>query len=168
MTKTPLSERQKKFCDEYLLDFNGTQAAVRAGYSKKSAKEQGSRLLTKINVQQYLNTKKQKAAAKFEISHERTLQEIGKIAYSNIKSLFNEDGSLKKISDMTDEEACLLSSVEVDEIISEKKKIGETRKVKLWDKTKGLEMLAKHFKIYSDAPVTNTNIKLGYGKEEPV
>ena len=49
-----LEEKQKMFCEEYLVDFNGTQAAIRAGYSKKTATEQASRLLTKVNVQEYL------------------------------------------------------------------------------------------------------------------
>ena len=49
-----LEEKQKMFCKEYLVDFNGTQAAIRAGYSKKTANEQASRLLTKVNVQTYL------------------------------------------------------------------------------------------------------------------
>ena len=49
-----LEEKQKMFCKEYLVDFNGTQAAIRAGYSKKTANEQASRLLRKVKVRTYL------------------------------------------------------------------------------------------------------------------
>lgn len=50
-----ITEKQKKFCDEYLVDMNATQAAIRAGYSERTAKAQGSRLLTNVNVKAYLD-----------------------------------------------------------------------------------------------------------------
>jgi len=50
----PLSDKQKRFCEEYLIDFNATQAAIRAGYSKKTARQQGSRLLSNVDIQEYL------------------------------------------------------------------------------------------------------------------
>lgn len=49
-----LSDKQKAFCLEYLLDFNGTQAAIRAGYSKKTARQQAQVLLTKLDIQNYI------------------------------------------------------------------------------------------------------------------
>ena len=49
-----MTAKQKRFCDEYLIDLNATQAAIRTGYSEKTAKEQGSRLLTKANVKEYI------------------------------------------------------------------------------------------------------------------
>ena len=49
-----MTEKQKRFCDEYLIDPNATQAAIKAGYSKKTAKEQGSRLLTNVNIKAYI------------------------------------------------------------------------------------------------------------------
>jgi len=51
----PLTDKQKRFCEEYLIDFNGTQAAIRAGYSKKTAQQQASRLLSNVVVQDYLS-----------------------------------------------------------------------------------------------------------------
>ena len=50
-----LTAKQQRFCDEYLIDLNATQAAIRAGYSEKTATEQGSRLLTNVKVQEYLH-----------------------------------------------------------------------------------------------------------------
>lgn len=52
--KTELTPKQKLFCQEYLKDFNATQAAIRAGYSKKTARSQGQRLLTNVDVQTYI------------------------------------------------------------------------------------------------------------------
>lgn len=169
-----LTTNEQLFCDHYLSDctFNGTKAAIAAGYSKKTAAAQASRLLRKVKVQNYLSAKIEKVTTKLEISQERTMQEIGRLAFSSIKCLFNEDGSLKKITDLTEEEAAILSSVEIEEITAgyadNKASIGFTKKLKLWDKPKALEMLAKHYKIFSDAPIVNSTLKFGYGEEKPV
>lgn len=50
-----MNAKQKRFCDEYLIDCNATQAAIRAGYSKKTAKQTGQRLLTFVDLKQYIN-----------------------------------------------------------------------------------------------------------------
>ena len=49
-----LTEKQKQFCNEFIIDFNGTQAAIRAGYSPKTANEQAAQLLAKLSIQEYL------------------------------------------------------------------------------------------------------------------
>jgi len=59
-----LSEKQKRFCEEYTVDFNGLQAAIRAGYSEKTANQQASRLLTKVNIQQYIKGLQEKLSKK--------------------------------------------------------------------------------------------------------
>ena len=65
-----LTPKQQRFVDEYLVDLNATQAAIRAGYSKKTAKEQAARLLTKANVQAELQKRRKKIEKKLEISQE--------------------------------------------------------------------------------------------------
>jgi len=148
-----LNDRQKRFCEEYLIDFNGTQAAIRAGYSVKTANEQSSQLLTKLNIQNYIKTLSEPAEKQLGITRERTMQEIGRIAFSDLRKFFDETGVLKQIIDIDDDSAAALASVEVDEIKVDGMAVGSTKKIKTYDKTKALEMLAKHFKIYSDAPV---------------
>lgn len=154
-----LTENEKRFSDEYLKDFNGRQAAIRAGYSKQSATSQASRLLTKANVIAYLNSKKQKVSEKLDISMERTLNEIGRIAFMDPRKMFNQDGTFKNIHELDDDTAAVLAGTEIEEFFTIKGKVetksGRNVKVKYWEKTKALEMLAKHFKIYSDAPPPN-------------
>lgn len=162
-TPIGLTENEKRFCDEFLVDYNGTRAAIRAGYSKKSACSQASRLLTKAKVQQYLTQKKQKVADKLEITMERTLNEIGRIAFQDPRRLFNADGTFKSIHELDDDTAAVLSGTEIEESFTEKNKVklstGRNIKLKFWPKDKALEMLAKHFKIYSDAPVVNNKVE---------
>lgn len=167
-----LNEKQQRFCNEYLIDFNATQAAIRAGYSQQSAYSQAHDLLKKPEIQTYLQSKKEKIADTLEITQQRTMREIARLAFSDIRKLFAIDGSLKPITELDDDSAAMLSSLEIlEEKVSdvdaeEQITAGTVKKVKLWDKTKALEMLAKHFKIYSDAPVSNNTIQVGYGKEE--
>ena len=71
-----LEEKQKMFCKEYLVDFNGTQAAIRAGYSKKTANEQASRLLTKVNVQTYLKKLIEKRNERTKITQDEVIADI--------------------------------------------------------------------------------------------
>jgi phage terminase small subunit len=167
---TGLTANEILFCKEYPVDFNGTQAAIRAGYSKKTAAEQASRLLRKVKVQLYIQAQFKKTADKLEITKERVMQEMANIAFSDVRKLFDDNCKLENIKDLPDEVAAALSSVEIDELFAYgdggKVQIGVTKKVKLWDKVKALEMFAKHFKIYTDAPTIKTNITLGYGKDE--
>ena len=74
-----LEEKQKMFCKEYLVDFNGTQAAIRAGYSKKTANEQASRLLTKVNVQKYLKQLIEKRNKRTNITQDDVIADIIKV-----------------------------------------------------------------------------------------
>ena len=74
-----LEERQKIFCNEYLVDFNGTQAAIRAGYSKKTANEQASRLLAKVNVQTYLKQLIEKRNERTKITQDEVIADIIKV-----------------------------------------------------------------------------------------
>lgn len=170
--RSGLTDKQIQFIEQYLIDFNATQAAIRCGYSKKTAKEQASRLLTKVNIQHELSKRFTDKANKVGISRERTMEEIGRIAFSDIRRFFDANGNLKALSDLDDESAAVLSSMEVDELFDgygeDRQQVGVTKKVRLWDKLKALEMLAKHFKIYSDAPLTNQTVKFGYGPEQPV
>jgi phage terminase small subunit len=142
---------------------------VQAGYSEKTAAQQASRMLTKVKVQEYLQSRKEKIAEKLQYSQERTMLEIARIAFSDIRQLFTVDGALKNLTDLDDDTSAVISSVEVTEeevtardIESELKIVaGTTKKVKLWDKTKALEMLAKHYKIFDDGPKVTNNINLG-------
>lgn len=145
-----LPERYKKFADQYLVHFNGTKAAIEAGYSKKCAGQQAARLLKNAKVQHYLKNKKKKTADRLEISQKRTLIEIARIAFSDIRNYFNEDGTLKKLTDITDDAAAAVATAEVESKSESLDVVVKTSKVKLWSKEKALEMLAKHFHLFDE------------------
>ena len=160
----PLTPKQKKFCECYLTHYNATRAAIEAGYSEKTAMEMGYKLVHKSSVKEYIDHKKQKLTEKLEITQERVMQEIGRIAFSDIRKVFNDDGNLKAPKDWDNDTAAVISSVESDELFDgfgkDRVQIGLTKKVKLWDKVKGLEMLAKHFKLYEEDSKISFNVEI--------
>ncbi len=78
-----LSEKQKRFVSEYLVDLNATAAAKRAGYSEKTAKSQGQRLLTNVDIQAAIQKRQEKLRGKLEITQEMVLSELAAIAFAN-------------------------------------------------------------------------------------
>ncbi len=71
-----MNDRQKQFCKEYIIDLNSSAAAVRAGYSEKTARQMGSKLLTKANIQEYMQKLMDRRAKKVQISAENVLEDI--------------------------------------------------------------------------------------------
>ncbi|MES2620231.1 MAG: terminase small subunit [Bacteroidota bacterium] len=172
-----LNERQKRFCEEYIAcKFNGTQAAINAGYSEKTARSIAAENLTKPDIQNYLALlfENDKEAVGIDISKNRVLLEIGRLAFVDVRKFYGTDGQLLCIKDLDDDTAAALSGIEsyeekvsdasADEVVV----AGTTKKIKTYDKPKALEMLAKMHKIYTDAPVVNNHLRFGYGEEKPV
>lgn len=133
-----LNEKQIRFCKEYLIDANATQAAIRAGYSASTAKQIGSRLLTNVDVKNYIKELQEKADNKLEITRERVLAEYSKIGFSDIRKIFNKNGTLKAIHELDADTAAAIASIEVYHIKGIK-----TTSIKLLDKTKALDSLCK-------------------------
>lgn len=137
--------KQQMFCKEYLIDLNATQAAIRAGYSEKTARKIANENLTKPDIQEYIQAQMNKRAAKIEITADRVLQEIAKMAFANVQDLYDEHGILKPISELPREVAAAVQSVKVN--LTEACAVQE---VKLWDKKGTLELLGKHLRLFSE------------------
>lgn len=83
--KRELPARQKLFCEEYLVDLNATQAAIRAGYKKKTARSQGQRLLTNVDIQKYISELQKQQSERTGITADTVLKELEKIALSDVE-----------------------------------------------------------------------------------
>lgn len=161
--KAPLNAKQKRFCNEYLVDHNATQAAIRAGYSRPTAKSQGSRLLTNVDVKAFLVSQVKKVEQKLEISAERTMLELARIAYGDARQFYDDKGNLIPIHLLSDDAAATLAGVEVEEVFGTKRRDAQTgilKKIKRYDKLPALNMLAKHFKIFEEAPAAPVTINV--------
>lgn len=165
----PLTTKQTVFVREYLIDLNATQAAIRAGYSAKNADKIGTELLGKTRVAEAIQAGMDKRVRRLDLSADMTLQETAKIAFSDVRDLFNEHGHLKSISTLPDHVARAISSVEVvtRRLPGEEDGAVEVEyihKIKFWDKTKTLELLGKHQKLFKDT--VNLNILAGISDVE--
>lgn len=151
--KGVLNSKQLRFIDEYLIDFNATQAAIRAGYSKKTAGSQAFDLLKKPEIQQAIQAKQKELATKAGVTRERIIAEIARIAFSDVRKLFKETGGLKAIHELDDETAGAVAGVDV--IVSSGEFPETTKKIKLWDKNSALEKLLKHLGMDDGKPPAN-------------
>ncbi|WP_116654411.1 terminase small subunit [Pelagibacterium sediminicola] len=146
MTLTP---KQQRFVDEYLIDLNATQAAIRAGYSAKTAEQQASRLLRNVKVRAAVETGQAKAAQKLEVTKERIVEELAKIGFSNMQDYMRAgpDGDpYLDFSELTRDQAAALGEVTVEDFKDGRgENARDVRRVKfkLHDKKGALVDLAK-------------------------
>lgn len=145
-----MTPKQERFIAEYLVDGNATQAAIRAGYSAKTAYSIGEENLRKPEIASAVRAAHDQLLAKTGITAERVLQEMGRLAFSDVSRLFRQDGSLKALSELTPEDSACIASFEV---IIKNAEAGDghtdkVHKLKVWDKSKNLEMLGKYFGMF--------------------
>ena len=151
----PLTPRQERFVQEYLKDLNATQAAIRAGYSAKSAGRFAVELLSKPHVARAVGAAQRARADRVQIESDTVLREILKLAMSDVRKLFDEQGRLLPVHQLPDDVAKAVSSVEV--VTSripgtDPVEVEHVSKIKFWDKRASLELLGKHLKLFNDAP----------------
>jgi phage terminase small subunit len=147
-----LTPKEKKFCHEYIIDWNAARSARVAGYSEKTAKEIGCMNLTKVNIQQYIDFIKHDYEAECGISKTRQIKEYSKIAYSSIAHLHNTWIELKDFENLTDEQKESIESIDTK---TEQKSVYDTEsqskemidvkyvKIKLYSKIAALERIDK-------------------------
>jgi phage terminase small subunit len=112
----PITPKQQAFVDEYIIDLNGTQAAIRAGYSPKTAAMQASRLLTNVKVVEALSIAGKNREIRTYINADRVLREIGRLAFFDPRKLFKADGSPIPVNELDDDTAAAVGGLEVQEI----------------------------------------------------
>jgi phage terminase small subunit len=145
-----LTPKQAAFVAEYLIDLNATQAAIRAGYSEKTAGSQGERLLKKVEIQIALAEAQQKRAERTEITADNILQEIAKVAFSDVRRIFDANGGLIRISDLDDNAAACIAGCELVTNSKGEGEIEHVAKLKLADKLKALELAGRHLGMFND------------------
>lgn len=150
-----MTKKQKLFVEEYLIDFNATQAAIRAGYSVDTAYQTGAENLKKPQIKKAVEQKIAERSRRTGITQDRIVQELARIAFVKITDVVNDDGSI--ITDANDDDLACIESYKVedsDTINGGSRK----REVKLASKMKALELLAKHLGMLNDKLNVNMNL----------
>lgn len=153
---TPHTSKQQRFLDEYFIDFNATQAAIRAGYAPNSADVQGARLLVKVRdeIAPRLLELRAKLATTTEATVERVVLELSRIAFADPRQFFKPNGEPLPIQDLSDAAAASLAGLEVLEEFEgegeDRVFIGYTKKYRLCEKNTALATLAKYLGMLID------------------
>ena len=187
-----ITDRMKKFVDEYLIDFNATQAAIRAGYSSDTANEQGSQLLARPDIRELVAEGQKAIAERTQTFQDNAVAELKIVGFSDLADFLTvKDGGIveqKPFNELTKEQTkCIKkikqtvrSSHSADGTILHQTAVIE---IELHDKLKALELLGRHLGMFNDTlrlegalpltisfevapPVADIIITRGQGREQ--
>lgn len=140
-----MTKKQKLFCEEYLIDLNATQAAIRAGYSPESARQSGADNMKNPYIRARIEKAMADRSRRTGVNADRVVMELAKIAFVNAADVIDaEDATLKE--DAADEDLAAVQSVKVKTFGED----GVEREIKLADKIKALELLGRHLGMFND------------------
>ena len=151
-----MTKKQKRFCEEYLVDLNATQAAIRAGYSPDSAGAIGSELLKKPEISARIDKSIAAQSRRTGVTADRVIRELARVAFANSQDVINYDDATIKADAIRDDTAAV-ASVRVKTIPTKDGK-GIEREIKLHDKIKALEDLGRHLGMFTDNVNLNGDI----------
>lgn len=146
MSEGKLTDKQRRFCEEYVIDWNGTRAAIAAGYSENTAKQIANENLTKPYLQKYISEIQNDLEKLSGMSALRNIKELMKIAFSSPANLRINWDKIKSYDDLTEDQKNAISEIQVDKLVlggDEDNGVVQKIKVKHYDKLKALEMLNK-------------------------
>ena len=139
-----LNEKQERFVREYVVDLNATQAAIRAGYSERTAYSQGSRLMGNMEVRDRVRELKEELQERTEITRDRLVEELSKVAFGDIRGVLSWDESkvtLRPSGLISDDDAASIAEVTES---------STGVKVKRADKIRAIDLLSKLLGFYDE------------------
>lgn len=146
-----LTDKQQRFVVEYCVDWNGTQAAIRAGWSEKSAATEAWRLLRKVEIRAAIDARTVALADHAEISGARVLLELKRLAFADARTMFDAEGRLHLPRQLDDAIAAAVKKIEVvTRTIDGGDDVEYVHKLELHDKLPALDRLGKRLRLWSD------------------
>lgn len=131
-----LTPKQMRFVDEWLIDFNGTQAAIRAGYSEKTAAATAARLLRNVNIQAEISRRQKDLQRRTEVTQEQVVKELARLAFADASVVCVTD-----FDNLTEDQRAAIQGIKPTNFGWE---------IKLCDKLKALELLGRHIGMFTD------------------
>ena len=157
-----INPKRLEFCRQYVVDFNGTQAAIRAGYSKKTAGIQAEQLLKILEIKAKVKELTDAQAKRTEVTADKVIEELALLGFSNMLDYVMIKGGIPDVdlSLLTRKQAAA-----IQEVVLEKGKWGIRVKIKLTDKIRALTKLGEHLGIFTNEPAIEVNINVNTAKE---
>lgn len=140
-----MTKKQKQFIEEYLIDLNATQAAIRAGYSPDTAYSIGQENLNKPEIKAHIDQAMAERSKRTGVNADRVVRELAKIAFVNAIEVIDPKTATVK-EDALPEDTAAIQSVKVKTFGED----GLEREIKMADKLKALELLGKHLGMFKD------------------
>lgn len=146
-----LTARQSRFVDEYLIDLNATQAAIRAGYSKKTAGRTAHENLKKPEIERAIQERMNQRSERTRVDADYVLHRLAEIDQMDVLDIMADDGTLRPVSEWPKVWRQFISAMDVSELWEgvgeDRKQIGLLKKIKFPDKVKSLELLGRHVDV---------------------
>lgn len=161
------NRKQETLCQEYLIDLNQTQAAIRAGYNPNTARTTSSELFAKPDIRARVDELMAERSKRTGVNQERIIRELARIAFVKAPNLIDNFGNLK--DDASDDDTAAISAIRTKVTSGKDGESSIEREVRLSEKSKALELLGKHLGMYTDkidlniAPVSVT-VKSDWGE----
>lgn len=159
-----MTKKQKRFVEEYLIDLNATQAAIRAGYSPHTAKDIGCENLAKPNIAAAISQAMAERSRRTGINQDRVLQELARIGFAKITDVVDPE-TAKVLPDASEDDLACIQSIKI-----KPNEFGTEREVKLYDKKSALVDLGKHLGLFKDkmelSGDMDLNITIDYGEDD--
>ena len=159
-----MTKKQKRFVEEYLIDLNATQAAIRAGYSPHTAKDIGCENLAKPNIAAAISQAMAERSRRTGINQDRVLQELARIGFAKITDVVDPE-TAKILPDASEDDLACIQSIKI-----KPNEFGTEREVKLYDKKAALVDLGKHLGLFKDkvelSGDMDLNITIDYGEDD--
>lgn len=159
-----MTKKQKRFVEEYLIDLNATQAAIRAGYSPETAGSIGAENLKKLEIKSRIDKAMAERSRRTGINQDRVLQELARIGFAKITDVVDPETAEIR-TDASDDDLACIQSIKI-----KPNEFGTEREVKLYDKKSALVDLGKHLGLFKDkVELTgdmDLNITIDYGEDD--
>lgn len=158
-----LTNKQRLFVQEYLIDLNATQAAIRAGYSVESARDIGCENLTKPNIQQEIAKAMAERSKRTGVNQDRIVLELARLAFVNMTDIVDSKGKIKDTA--TEDDLSCIESIKYKHSDTDSGYSVE-REVKIGSKLKALELLGKHLGMWNDKFDVNVAVPIVISGED--
>ena len=165
-SRSNLTAKQSAFVAEYLIDLNATQAAIRAGYSARSAGRNADRMMKNDEIKKAIQDAQQQRSERVEVDADYVLRRLVEIDQMDVLDILEEDGSFKHISHWPKIWRQYLAGLDIVEEFSgagsDKVQTGWIKKIKWPDKVKNLELLGRHVNVqaFKDQLSVDANVGL--------
>lgn len=161
-----MTNKQKRFCEEYLIDLNATQAAIRAGYSPRSANKIAAENMAKPGIRACIDKEMAERSKRTGVNADRVIRELARVAFVNAPDVIDLDKAVL-LDGATPDDTAAISGVKVKCTVTD---TGQTieREIRLADKIKALELLGKHLKMFPDKMELSGKVDTGSDKLEAI